>query len=122
MLSGGRMAIIGGYLKVCFVALTAAMTLVTGTPHVHCQCPNGNIKPFCLSMFSSESGCCCDGACCAFAPGASCCCHGQTADAKHSKKSSCCAQSHGGRSHSGLNLAKPSCVKHLEQQTAVTTA
>lgn len=109
------MVSLGRYLSVCIAWLTAVMTLVAGTPHVHCQCPNGNIKPFCLSMFSSASGCCCDGSCCAQASAAACCCHRQgVAD-----KAVGGAHAQSGRDHDGFRFAKPSCVKHLEQEKAV---
>jgi hypothetical protein len=43
--------------------LTAIMTLFAGTPHFVCSCPNGRIKPFCLTFSSGKTGCC-DGVCC----------------------------------------------------------
>lgn len=43
--------------------LTAFMTLVAGAPHLHCVCPNGRVKLYCLSFFSRTS--CCEGSCCA---------------------------------------------------------
>jgi hypothetical protein len=58
------------------------MTLIAGMPHFHCVCPDGHVKPFCLSFFS-QTPCCCAGSCCASAPiegnhprkQTSCCCH-----------------------------------------------
>lgn len=43
--------------------MTAIMTLIAGTPHFVCSCPNGRIKPFCLTLSSGKIGCC-DGSCC----------------------------------------------------------
>ncbi len=47
------------------VGLTAVSTLIAGTPHFSCRCPNGQVKLFCLSAPSQASGCCCGAACCA---------------------------------------------------------
>jgi hypothetical protein len=51
------------------VLLTATTTLVAGTPHFACRCPNGNIKPFCLGFNTTSAdpeaaNCCCHGRCC----------------------------------------------------------
>jgi hypothetical protein len=68
-------------LSLAGIYLTAFTTLVAGTPHLHCVCPDGHVKPFCLSFFSRTN--CCAGSCCAAAaPGnenhprkqCSCCC------------------------------------------------
>jgi hypothetical protein len=48
-----------------FVWLTAAMTLVAGTPHFNCRCPNGQVKLFCFGLTSKTTACCCNGGCCA---------------------------------------------------------
>jgi hypothetical protein len=40
------------------VGLTAVMTLVAGTPHFDCLCPNGHVKPFSLNLFAGPSPCC----------------------------------------------------------------
>lgn len=69
-------------LSLAGVYMTAFMTLVAGTPHLHCICPDGHVKPFCLSFFSWASRCCPDSCCAAAAPGnenqprkqTSCCC------------------------------------------------
>jgi hypothetical protein len=63
------------------ICLTAFMTLVAGMPHFHCVCPNGHIKPFCLSFFS-QTACCCAGSCCAV-PGAA-------DEERPAKQTSCC--------------------------------
>jgi hypothetical protein len=49
--------------------LTALMTLVAGSPHFDCRCPNGHIKPFCLALLAGKSGCCCEGSCCSASTG-----------------------------------------------------
>lgn len=43
----------------CFVWLTAAATLLAGTPHVQCRCPRGTLKPARLASVGMESCCCC---------------------------------------------------------------
>ncbi|HEY7153128.1 MAG TPA: hypothetical protein VH575_04115 [Gemmataceae bacterium] len=71
-----------GLCSLSGICLTAFTTLIAGTPHFHCICPDGHVKPFCLSFFS-RTPCCCAGSCCASAPAAgnhprkqtSCCCH-----------------------------------------------
>jgi hypothetical protein len=73
-------------LLVAHVWLTAFLTLFAGLPHVSCRCPNGHVKPFCLSFLTGAAGCCCASACCPAPrqesgsnPGGpakkSCCCH-----------------------------------------------
>jgi hypothetical protein len=46
------------------VWLTAVMTVVVQTPHIQCRCPDGHLKPFCLSSMFSGGACCCSGSCC----------------------------------------------------------
>ncbi len=75
------------------VLLTAAMTLVAGSPHFVCRCPNGQVKPFCLGFTSKTTGCCCDGTCCCSStPGKSCCCGQSDAPAGPASQESCCLQ------------------------------
>src|SRR5947209_9321824 len=68
--------------SVGLVWLTAAMTVVAGTPHFACRCPDGHVKPFCLGLASKTTGCCCGSACCSGSRGGKCCCgtRGTTAD------------------------------------------
>jgi|SRR5579875_763153 hypothetical protein len=42
---------------------TAISTLLAGVPHLQCRCPDGHIKPFCLSILVPST--CCDRSCCA---------------------------------------------------------
>ena len=42
-----------------FVWLTAAATLLAGTPHVQCRCPSGVLKPVCFAPVGMETCCCC---------------------------------------------------------------
>jgi hypothetical protein len=53
------------------VWLTVGLTLLAATPHWHCLCPDGHLKPFCLASLQAvsfspraccqapERGCCC---------------------------------------------------------------
>jgi hypothetical protein len=41
------------------VWLTAAATLLAGTPHVQCRCPDGTFKPVCFAPVGMETCCCC---------------------------------------------------------------
>lgn len=43
-----------------FVWLTAAATLLAGTPHVQCRCPGGVLKPVCFAPLGMEPCCCCE--------------------------------------------------------------
>jgi len=61
--------------SVGLVWLTAAMTVVAGTPHFDCRCPDGHVKPFCLGLASKTTGCCCGRACCSGSAGGKCCCY-----------------------------------------------
>jgi hypothetical protein len=70
------------------VLLTAIMTLIAGTPHLSCLCPDGATKPVCSPLAADPSGCCCGGGnCCSPDPqsGAGCC------TASKPKEKSCCA-------------------------------
>jgi hypothetical protein len=75
------------------VWLTAAMTLVAGTPHFTCRCPNGRVKPFCFGTAFQKSGCCCNGECCCTKAATDCPC-GKTSDpdAQPVISSCCCAK------------------------------
>src|SRR5947209_19392590 len=53
-------------LRASLVWVTAAATLFAHTPRLQCRCPDGHVKPFCLSLFLPSSGCCCSGQCCGF--------------------------------------------------------
>src|SRR6266567_3096934 len=46
------------------VGLTVFSTLAAGTPHFQCHCPNGRLKPICVSSPTRIGGCCCGGDCC----------------------------------------------------------
>jgi hypothetical protein len=41
---------------------TAVSTLLAGSPRLDCRCPDGRVKPFCLSILFQSA--CCDGSCC----------------------------------------------------------
>jgi hypothetical protein len=68
------------------VWLTAAMTLVAGSPHFACLCPNGQVKRVCTGSLSRSTGCCCGGDCCGLKKS---CCNAISSDAR-SNKSTCC--------------------------------
>jgi hypothetical protein len=98
--------------------LTAAMTLIAGTPHFVCLCPNGHIKPFCLTLFFDRT-CCCNGSCCS----ASHVIDGKdfATRASHSaaalKKNCCCCNAHQqiakDETRTDSKLGKESCQKTL---------
>ncbi len=58
------MAILSRAVQTGAIWLTAIMTLIAGTPHFVCNCPDGHIKPFCFTLHSEKNGGCCDGSCC----------------------------------------------------------
>lgn len=93
------------------VCLAAFLTLLSGTPHLDCLCPDGHIKLFCLSFASGSSSCCCHGACCQAGAGEkkpACCCHG-----RHAR----------GHNAPGSGLSAPACRKTLaHSETAVLPA
>jgi hypothetical protein len=87
------MGIVCRTVRFVVVVLTAGMTLLTGIPHFDCVCPNGQHKPFCLSL-SSANGCCCGGACCSGSEGHKCCCSrsSDSLNGPDTKQHSCCEQ------------------------------
>lgn len=92
--------------------LAAFLTLLSGTPHLDCLCPDGHIKLFCLTFASGSSSCCCHGACCQASPGeqkpARCCCHG-----RHAR----------GHNAPGSQVSSPACRKTLSHsETAILPA
>src|SRR5579884_764691 len=107
--------------------LTAVMTLVAGTPHFDCRCPNGNVKPFCLALLTGKTGCCCEGSCCSASPGDD----GKdraahaAPSATVAKKTCCCCKAHqenaGNGSRTDSRLGKAGCQKTLAK-TAVAVA
>lgn len=99
--------------------LTAVMTLIAGTPHLVCRCPNGRVKPFCFALLSGKNGGCCDGPCCSafseddgkdLAAGAS-------LTATVAQKTCCCCETHQdnakNESRSDSKLGKEKCQKTL---------
>jgi hypothetical protein len=95
------------------------MTLVAGTPHFDCRCPNGNVKPFCLPLLTGKTGCCCQGSCCSAFAGE----EGETLAAQASpsatapKKTCCCCKAHqenaGDESRTASRFGKTCCQKTL---------
>lgn len=95
------------------------MTLVAGTPHFDCRCPNGNVKPFCLTFLTGKTGCCCEGSCCSEFPGEEV----ETFAAHDSpsviapKETCCCCKAHqekaGDESRTASRFGKACCQKSL---------
>ena len=65
---------------------TAVSTLFAGLPHLQCRCPDGRIKPFCLSILIPST--CCDRSCCA-GPADS---HAERGNQGCRTKSCCCCE------------------------------
>ncbi len=103
--------------------LTAVMTLVAGSPHFDCRCPNGNVKPFCLALLSGKTGCCCEGSCCSASSG-----DDGEALAAHASlsatvaKKTCCCEAHQENtrdaSQTDARLGKAGCQKTLAKAAA----
>ena len=116
--------------------LTAVMTLVAAVPHFDCRCPDGRVKPFCLSIARDASGCCCGATCCSSAKGGTCCCGAHTqASSGKAQVISCCNHhpdqktassptGHHAVGHSGCTktLAQPQVVSISNGKTAFTKA
>jgi hypothetical protein len=81
-----------GKFRIALASLTATTLLVAATPHFHCLCPNGQVKPFCLNVRSGPTGCCCGGACCTSNEDGSTCCQapGDPVDEPYAEGPSCC--------------------------------
>ena len=78
---------------VMMVWATAATTLLAGTPHYDCRCPDGSIKTFCFGSTSGESSCCCSGACSKAKNRKSCCRKDSSGSRSAAKPACCCKQS-----------------------------
>jgi hypothetical protein len=88
------MAYLGKAAMVGQVWLTAIMTLIAGMPHFSCLCPDGAVKPLCVSLTADSSGCCCAGGkCCAHSRHSEtgCCKATKPVEAGRSTAKSCCA-------------------------------
>jgi hypothetical protein len=90
--------------------LAALLTLLSGTPHLDCLCPDGHLKLFCSSFGSGPSSCCCHGSCCQANAGEKkragcCCCHG-----RHAR----------GRTTPGSRISAPACRKTLSRSETAT--
>ena len=76
------------------VLATSTSTLIAGTPHFDCRCPDGSIKRFCFSSASGESSCCCSSGCSkANNDGKSCCRKQPSVSQSPAKPACCCKQS-----------------------------
>ena len=107
--------------------MTALMTLVAGTPHFDCRCPNGRIKPFCLALLTGRTGCCCEGSCCSAPPG-----DDEKGHTTHPspaatvpKKACCCCKAHQGNARGGSRtapgLGKVGCQKSLAEMASAVS-
>lgn len=102
------------------VWLTAGMTLVAGTPHFQCKCPNGTVKPFCIrTMLGLSTDCCVGNCCCLAASSGRSCCGGRGNATDVPEKQACChkgalpvAESESDCKH----VRTPGCVKTLAPQ------
>ncbi|HEY7309134.1 MAG TPA: hypothetical protein VH643_07155 [Gemmataceae bacterium] len=81
--------------------LTAFMTLVAGAPHLHCVCPNGRVKLYCLSFFSRTS--CCEGSCCPAV----------AQDEIHPQEQACCCRAARHDDNRDLRIHGTGCKKTL---------
>ena len=72
--------------------LTAVMTLLTAVPHFDCRCPDGQFKPFCVSISRDASGCCCGGTCCSSIEGGRSCCRARSRVAPEQMQTGSCCQ------------------------------
>jgi len=104
--------------------VTAIMTLIAGTPHFVCRCPNGNVKPFCFAVPIGTTGCCCGGACCS-SGGSSCCCakNGSTIGSTDERGGACGEKSRDvvNTADVSLQASSKTCTKtvaQLQDQTA----
>lgn len=86
---------------------TAVSTLLAGMPHLQCRCPDGRIKPFCLSILFAST--CCDRACCIDAAGSQ---SGHEIQPSPSKKSCCCCQA-SQRPERGEQIRPRECQKTI---------
>jgi hypothetical protein len=103
------MTILGRRILAGLTALAALLTPVRGLPHFVCRCPDGRLKPFCLSFFSTQrSACCCGRACCSGTPGRCCCCACPGCGGRHGVAGADESPSAG-----GCLLGTPGCVKTL---------
>jgi len=84
------------------------MTLIAGTPHFDCRCPNGRVKPFCLVGLTGKHGCCCEDSLCAARASLS---------ATVAQKSCCRCKAYdeaaGDESRTDARLGKAGCQKTL---------
>jgi hypothetical protein len=98
---------------VMMVWATAATTLLAGTPHFDCRCPDGSIKRYCFSSASGESSCCCSGTCSKANDDKSCCRKQKTSSQSTAKHACCCKQSksQGGSVATGSNPVNGPAVR-----------
>ncbi len=108
--SDSNMASLCGAVRGGMACLAACLTLLSGTPHFDCLCPDGHLKLFCSSFSSGSSSCCCRGSCCGAGagekkPARCCCCHG-----RHAR----------GHTTPGSRVSAPACRKTLSRSETAT--
>jgi hypothetical protein len=113
------MRAIGNKIVSGLACLAALLTPASGVPHFVCRCPDGNVKPFCLSIPTPKSGgCCCGGACCSNrGAGKRCCCCSRTRGtdcARPGTRAACCGSHQRGLAESTAGFTEgPCCAKTL---------
>jgi hypothetical protein len=89
------------------VWLTAFSTLIAGSPHLSCRCPDGNLKLFCFSLAPSPQECCAAKSSSADAENKPSCCHKKDSPAaKHKTRGQ------------GPSFTADSCQQNLVQAEA----
>ena len=113
--------------------LTAAMTLVAGTPHYTCRCPSGAIKPFCLGISfawakngKETANCCCNGRCCTPQDTNSSCCKSTSSAGEPKSCCGCCGDrsskpTRGGRDE-GSRVSGAVCVRTVAPSQSATVS
>ncbi|HEV3259262.1 MAG TPA: hypothetical protein VG013_20510 [Gemmataceae bacterium] len=94
------------------------MTLLTGTPHVDCFCPDGRVKPFCISLSWNSPACCCGGECCTAAVSRCCCRNENPQTTDHGRVRPCCAHGQGHPADAHNQAAPTPCKKKLAEADA----
>lgn len=111
------MVILGRAIRTGGILLTAIMTLVAGAPHLVCRCPNGRIKPSCLSVFTAKSTCC-ERSCCSPLPAEA----NASPPAAAVKQTCCCCETNqekpSGEHQSVPRLERAACQKALAEAAA----
>jgi hypothetical protein len=104
----------GSWRRVFLVSqvwLMAFLTLFAGLPHVSCLCPNGHVKPFCLSFIAGAAGCCAGTCCSRPRPGED----PESPSSEPAKKSCCHAAQRSGPAGDPRRLGSQGCRRTLAE-------